>query len=82
MNRLLLKLVCVVTLLGSGATLAAPPVTAFARLPTFTNVDISPGGDYFAARYNQDNRYGVRVYRITDDARIEYVYGFTESDEL
>lgn len=82
MNRPLMTLFGVLVLFVFSAAPAAPPITAFARLPTFTDIDISPGGDYFAARYNKDNRYGVRVYRITDDARIEFIYGFTETDEL
>ena len=54
---------------------------AFARMPSFTDLAISSGGKYFAARYNSGNRYQVSVFELTESGA-RYIYGFQEEDTL
>ncbi len=74
-------LLALLLILQPATSFAATPVEAFARLPTFADLEISPGGRYLAARVNVENRYEVKVYDISDSA-FEFVYGFREDDTL
>lgn len=55
------------------------PVAAFAKMPTFTDLEISPGGKFVAARLFRGDRYIVSLFKLVDGS-IEYVYGFTENE--
>jgi len=59
--------------------LAQPPIEAFAKMPTFTDLKISPGGKYVAARLFLDDRYTVSLFKLVD-GRLEYYYGFGEDE--
>jgi len=61
--------------------LAGVNAEAFARMPTFTEIEISPEGRYFAARYNSKNKYLVGVFEIVG-TEVKYIYGFTEDETL
>ncbi len=60
---------------------AVPPVEAFARLPTFTDLEISPGGRYLFARVNVGNQYIAGAYDISGPG-MKPVHGFREIDGL
>lgn len=60
---------------------AETSAAAFARMPSFTDLAVSPGGKYFAARFNSGNRYRVSVFEITESG-VRFVYGFQEEDTL
>lgn len=59
---------------------AAPGVEDFAQLPTYTDLAISPGGKYLAARVNDDNRYVVRIFAI-GASQIERIYSIRETEK-
>lgn len=61
-------------------SVAAATVEDFARLPTFSDLEISPGGRYLAARFNDDNTYIVGIFDISSSG-FELVHGFKENDE-
>ncbi len=50
--------ICLLSLL-SNAILTAPTAADFAELPMFTDLEISPGGKFLAARVNNQNLYTV-----------------------
>ena len=64
----------------SNASVAAPTVADFAELPMFTDLQISPGGNFLAARVNNHNIYTVAIFDITAP-RIVPVYKFAENEE-
>lgn len=67
------------TLLGN-AIVAAPTVADFAELPMFSDLEISPGGRFLAARVNNHNIYTVAIFDITAP-KIVPVYKFAENEE-
>ncbi len=67
------------TLLGN-AIVAAPTVADFAELPMFSDLEISPGGRFLAARVNNHNIYTVAIFDIAAP-RIVPVYKFAENEE-
>ena len=67
------------TLLGN-AIVAAPTVADFAELPMFSNLEISPGGKFLAARVNHHNIYTVAIFDIAAP-KIVPVYKFAENEE-
>ena len=75
------KLACwllVGILLFPYASVAEPAIEAFAKMPTFTDVKTSPGGEYVATRQFLGSRYVVSLFRFVD-GRLEYFYGFGEN---
>lgn len=77
-GRVSLLLLAVLTV---STSVAEAPIEAFARLPTFTDLAVSPGGRFLAARANTNNTYIVSVFEVTATG-MKYVYGFRENDEL
>jgi len=75
---LLLATLITMTLLSVAR--AAPGVEDFARLPTFTDLAVSPGGKYLAARVNEDNRYVVEIFEI-GTSQIKRVYSVRETEK-
>lgn len=61
------------------ASVADLPVEAFARMPTFTDLKISPGGKYVAARLFLNGRYTVSLFKLVG-GKLEYFYGFGEDE--
>jgi dipeptidyl aminopeptidase/acylaminoacyl peptidase len=80
LRHLLLALIAVMALDVLPST-ALAEAEAFARMPTFADIEISPDGHYFAARFNSKNKYVVGVFAIVGN-EIKYVYGFEESETL
>ena len=66
---------------ASPVTFAAPSAEDFAYLPTFADLEISPGGHYLAARVNDDNQYAIAVFDISG-TNFAHVKGMTEDDQL
>ncbi len=64
----------------SNSTLAAPTVADFAELPMFTDLEISPGGKFLAARVNNQNIYTVAIFDISAQ-KIVPVFKFSENEE-
>ncbi len=64
----------------SNASLAAPTATDFAELPMFSDLEISPGGKFLAARVNRHNIYTVAIFDIAAP-KIVPVYKFAENEE-
>jgi len=62
-------------------SVAEPAVEDFAWLPTFTALEISPGGKYLAARMNRENIYRVVIIDISNKG-FRKLYEFAETDEL
>ena len=60
---------------------AAPTAEVFARLPTFTDLAISPGGHYVAARINIEDQFVFRVYDISGP-RLAGTYSVAETDDF
>ena len=83
MKRLRLAVVSLAVLAAmiARAATAAPAAEAFARLPTFDRLALSPDGSHLAVRINQDNRYHISVFDIAGD-KFESVYAFEESGDF
>ncbi|MCZ6498916.1 MAG: hypothetical protein O6844_00255 [Gammaproteobacteria bacterium] len=64
----------------SNSTLAAPTVADFAELPMFTDLEISPGGKFLAARVNNQNIYTVAIFDISAQ-KIVPVFKFSKNEE-
>jgi len=63
--KLVLVFTVAVTVLFNGlATEAKTPVEAFARMPLFSGVSISPDGKYMAVKHNREGRYTFLVFEI------------------
>lgn len=60
-SRQILLLVCIITLHAQAAPL---PAEAYGRLPAFSDVNISTGGNYIAAIMDQGEGYVVGVYEL------------------
>ena len=58
----------------------APPAEAFARLPTFQSIKISPDGRKFSALVNQNNRYQFSVFENTEPLAL--LYNMSEDDKF
>ncbi len=76
-----LILVIVVALLPTAEGFAAPPAEAFARLPSFSDLAISPGGKYFVARVNTGNGYSIKIFNF-ESGGLEVIYSINEDDDL
>ena len=50
-------------------------------MPTFTDLEISPGGQYVAARLFRKDRYVVSLFKLVDGS-LQFVYGFTEDETM
>ena len=50
-------------------------------MPTFADIKLSPQGQYFAARYNENNNYVLSVFEI-NGAQINHVAGFEEDETI
>lgn len=59
---------------------AAPTVEDFARLPTFSDLLVSPGGRYLAARVNNKNVYAFTIFDISGPKFVR-VHATAEDDE-
>ncbi len=59
---------------------AAPTTEDFARLPTFADLLVSPGGRYLAARVNNDNMYAFTIFDVSG-SNFARVYATTEDDK-
>ncbi len=57
------------------------PVEAFARLPTFSDLEISPGGRFLAARVNVSDHYEIAAFGLSD-SELSKVHGFRENENL
>lgn len=68
-------------LLPMSGALAMPPAEAFARLPTFSDLEISPDGHFLATRMNRDGRYFLIILDISD-GQPKFVHSLAEDDEL
>lgn len=81
MRRVIIIAITVFLAAISSNSPAAPTVEDFARLPTFADLEIAPGGKYLAARVNSNNRYAISVFDISG-SQFTQVQGITENDEL
>ncbi len=68
-----------IAITSSASVRAAPPAEHFARLPTFTDLELSPGGRYLAARVNVQNRYVLVVFDVSGDG-LQQVYTLREDE--
>ena len=64
----------------SNASLSAPTAADFAELPMFTDLAISPGGKFLAARVNKHNKYSVAIFDIVSPD-FRSIYNFKETTE-
>ena len=50
-------------------------------MPTFTDLEVSPGGKYLVARMFREDRYNVILFKLVD-GRIQPVYRFSEDEKF
>lgn len=80
MRRAMTAIVVLPFLLSAFPAIAAPPAEAFARMPSFTDIAISPGGNYLAVRANIENQFAIKVYDNSGRG-LTSLFGFTEDSE-